>query len=156
MTDQFALVDPSVESMEVIGSQGGLVNAISSESDLSASLELNDETVETSEFNPLENSDISEVVLAQVRNADPTSQFIQHIVLASQQRVTEWRQQQTGLDRAIVIPVSINNAKRYAVVSGPFETRADVRAYIQGMDQNADYWVRTARSLQQIASTEDE
>ena len=155
MSDQFASVESSVEPTEVTGSQDGGVNELSSESDLNTSLELSDEAVLTSEAELLENSDTSELVLAEVRNADPTSQFIQHIVLASQQRVTEWRQQQTGLDRAIVIPVSINNAKRYAVVSGPFQTRADVRAYIQGMDQNADYWVRTARSLQQIVSIED-
>ena len=38
----------------------------------------------------------------------------------------------------------------------PFETRTEVRDYIQGMDQTADYWVRTARSLQRIALIGDE
>ena len=91
-----------------------------------------------------------------VRDANPTSQFVQHIVLASAARAAEWLSTQNGLDRAIVVPVSINNIRRFAVVSGPFESRGEVRTYIQGMDQTADYWVRTARSLQRIAVTGDE
>jgi hypothetical protein len=91
-----------------------------------------------------------------VRDANPTSQFVQHIVLASAARAEEWLGTQNGLDRAIVVPVSINNTRRFAVVSGPFESRREVRTYIQGMDQTADYWVRTARSLQRIAATGDE
>ena len=91
-----------------------------------------------------------------VRDANPTSQFVQHIVLASAARAEEWLGTQNGLDRAVVVPVSINNTRRFAVVSGPFETRGEVRTYIQGMDQTADYWVRTARSLQRIVATRDE
>jgi hypothetical protein len=91
-----------------------------------------------------------------VRDANPTSQFVQHIVLASAARAEEWLGTQNGLDRAVVVPVSINNTRRFAVVSGPFETRGEVRTYIQGMDQTADYWVRTARSLQRIAAIGDE
>ena len=94
--------------------------------------------------------------LVLVRDANPTNQFVQHIVLASAARAEEWLSTQNGLDRAIVVPVSINNIRRFAVVSGPFESRGEVRTYIQGMDQTADYWVRTARSLQRIAATEDE
>ena len=95
-------------------------------------------------------------VLALVKDANPTSQFVQHIVLASAERADEWLGTQNGLDRAMVVPVSVNNTRRFAVVSGPFATRAEVRAYIQGMDQTADYWVRTARSLQRIALIGDE
>jgi hypothetical protein len=94
--------------------------------------------------------------LALVKDANPTSQFVQHIVLASAERADEWLGTQNGLDRAMVVPVSVNNTRRFAVVSGPFATRAEVRAYIQGMDQTADYWVRTARSLQRIALIGDE
>ena len=90
-------------------------------------------------------------VAEKIRTANPGSQFVQHIVLASAARAEEWLSTQSGLDRAVVVAVSINNATRFAVVSGPFETRAEVREYIQGMDQTADYWVRTARSLQRIA-----
>jgi hypothetical protein len=90
-------------------------------------------------------------VAEKIRAANPGSQFVQHIVLASAARAEEWLGTQSGLDRAVVVAVSINNATRFAVVSGPFETRAEVREYIQGMDQTADYWVRTARSLQRIA-----
>jgi hypothetical protein len=90
-------------------------------------------------------------VAEKIRTANPGSQFVQHIVLASAARAEEWLGTQSGLDRAVVVAVSINNATRFAVVSGPFETRAEVREYIQGMDQTADYWVRTARSLQRIA-----
>ncbi len=95
-------------------------------------------------------------VAEKIRAANPGSQFVQHIVLASAARAEEWLGTQAGLDRAVVVAVSINNAIRFAVVSGPFETRTEVREYIQGMDQTADYWVRTARSLQRIAVYGDE
>jgi len=95
-------------------------------------------------------------VVEKIRAANPGSQFVQHIVLASAARAEEWLGTQSGLDRAVIVAVSINNATRFAVVSGPFETRAEVREYIQGMDQTADYWVRTARSLQRIAVDGDE
>jgi len=95
-------------------------------------------------------------VAEKIRAANPGSQFVQHIVLACAARAEEWIGTQSGLDRAVVVAVSINNATRFAVVSGPFETRAEVREYIQGMDQTADYWVRTARSLQRIAVDGDE
>ena len=95
-------------------------------------------------------------VAKKIRAANPGSQFVQHIVLASAARAEEWLGTQAGLDRAVVVAVSINNATRFAVVSGPFETRAEVREYTQGMDQTADYWVRTARSLQRIAVYGDE
>ena len=95
-------------------------------------------------------------VAEKIRAANPGSQFVQHIVLASAARAEEWLGTQSGLDRAVVVAVSINNATRFAVVSGPFETRAEVREYIQGMDQTADYWVRTARSLQRVAVDGDE
>ena len=97
------------------------------------------------------NDVIQNPLVARVGNASPSSQFVQHIVLVSAARAEEWLSTQNGLDRAIVVPVSINNTRRFAVVSGPFETRTEVRDYIQGMDQTADYWVRTARSLQRIA-----
>ena len=106
------------------------------------------EPVETSAV-PAER--VVDPVAEKIRAANPGSQFVQHIVLASAARAEEWIGTQSGLDRAVVVAVSINNATRFAVVSGPFETRAEVREYIQGMDQTADYWVRTARSLQRIA-----
>ncbi len=102
------------------------------------------------------NDAIQNPLVESVGNASPNSQFVQHIVLASAARAEEWLSTQNGLDRAIVVPVSINSTRRFAVVSGPFETRTEVRDYIQGMDQTADYWVRTARSLQRIALIGDE
>jgi hypothetical protein len=105
---------------------------------------------------PSDSESTPDPVLALVKDANPTSQFVQHIVLASAERADEWLGTQNGLDRAMVVPVSVNNTRRFAVVSGPFATRAEVRAYIQGMDQTADYWVRTARSLQRIALIGDE
>ena len=85
-----------------------------------------------------------------VKNARPNNQFVQHIVLASKARAEAWIATQTGVDRAIVVPVTVNGATRYAVVSGPFENRAESRSYIQGLATGADYWVRTAGSLQRI------
>jgi septal ring-binding cell division protein DamX len=85
-----------------------------------------------------------------VKGASPGQQFVQHIVLASRARANAWVATQTGVDQAIVVPINVNGATRYAVVSGPFENRAESRAYIQGLAQGADYWVRTAGSLQRI------
>jgi septal ring-binding cell division protein DamX len=85
-----------------------------------------------------------------VKSASPRQQFVQHIVLASRARATAWIATQTGVDKAIVVPINVNGATRYAVVSGPFQDRGESRAYIQGLGQGADYWVRTAGSLQRI------
>ena len=150
-----ALNEPSEESTELTG---GLVDPFNETN--TGLTELNSSEINSAlalgvESEVLENLVTSDVATTQVENAKPSSQFIQHIVLASEKRASEWREQQKGLNRAIIVSVSINNAKRYAVVSGPFETRADVRAYIQGMSENADYWVRTARSLQQIVTAGD-
>ena len=41
---------------------------------------------------------------------------------ASRARATAWIATQTGVDRAIVVPININGTTRYAVVSGPFRT----------------------------------
>jgi septal ring-binding cell division protein DamX len=85
-----------------------------------------------------------------VKTASPRQQFVQHIVLASRPRATAWIAAQTGVEKAIVVPINVNGATRYAVVSGPFQNRSESRAYIQGLAQGADYWVRTAGSLQRI------
>lgn len=85
-----------------------------------------------------------------VKSASPRQQFVQHIVLASRARANAWIATQTGVDKAIVVPITVNGKRQYAVVSGPFQNRAESRAYIQGLAQGADYWVRTAGSLQRI------
>lgn len=92
----------------------------------------------------------SDPAIELVKTARPNNQFVQHIVLASKARAEAWIATQSGIDRAVVVPVSVNGATRYAVVSGPFENRAESRAYIQGLASGADYWVRTAGSLQRI------
>jgi hypothetical protein len=160
--DETATADESPQaSIAVIGENSTTEERLESSDSLPNQVESNapissagDETQ-----TPQESSDSQLTLspaLALVRDANPTSQFVQHIVLASAARAEEWLGTQNGLDRAIVVPVSINNTRRFAVVSGPFETRGEVRAYIQGMDQTADYWVRTARSLQRIVATRDE
>ena len=85
-----------------------------------------------------------------VKNAPSQNQFVQHIVLASKVRAEAWITTQTGLTKAVVVPVRVNGNTRYAVVSGPFQNRADSEAYIQGLGISADYWLRTAGSLQRI------
>lgn len=85
-----------------------------------------------------------------VADANPQSQFVQHIVLGSEGRARAWLSGQANLPAALVVPIRVNNALRYAVVSGPFPDRAATLAYIQGMGAGADYWVRTAGSLQRI------
>lgn len=88
--------------------------------------------------------------LENVIDANPQSQFVQHIVLGSEARAQSWLSGQVNLPAALVVPIRVNNAVRYAVVSGPFPDRAATLAYIQGMGSGADYWVRTAGSLQRI------
>ena len=88
--------------------------------------------------------------IARVKDANPQQQFVQHIVLVSRSRADAWTATQTGLSQAIVVPINVKGKRQYAVVSGPFDGRAETRAYIQGLAQGADYWVRTAGSLQRI------
>ena len=49
-------------------------------------------------------------VAEKIRAANPGSQFVQHIVLASAARAEEWLGTQSGLDRAVVVAVSINSS----------------------------------------------
>ena len=144
-------VDQSPSSEEQVALAEPVADQVTSDPSVTAESSEDQEAPQPSSNDAIENP-----LIARVANANPTSQFVQHIVLASAARAEEWVSTQNGLDRAIVVPVSINNARRFAVVSGPFETRTEVRDYIQGMDQTADYWVRTARSLQRIALTGDE
>jgi len=88
--------------------------------------------------------------VATVLDANPQGQFVQHIVLGSEDRARAWLTGQANLPAALVVPIRVNNAVRYAVVSGPFPDRAATQGYIQGMGTGADYWVRTAGSLQRI------
>jgi len=143
--------DQSPSSEEQVALAEPVADQVTSDPSVTAASSEDQEAPEASSNDAIENP-----LIARVGNASPTSQFVQHIVLASAARAEEWLSTQNGLDRAIVVPVSINNARRFAVVSGPFETRTEVRDYIQGMDQTADYWVRTARSLQRIALIGDE
>ena len=85
-----------------------------------------------------------------IKNAQAQNQFVQHIVLASKARAEAWITTQTGLTKAVVVPIKVNGKTRYAVVSGPFQNRAESQVYIQGLGTSADYWVRTAGSLQRI------
>ena len=85
-----------------------------------------------------------------IKNAQVQNQFVQHIVLASKVRAEAWITTQMGLTKAVVLPIKVNGKTRYAVVSGPFQNRAESQVYIQGLGTNADYWVRTAGSLQRI------
>jgi hypothetical protein len=88
--------------------------------------------------------------LNRIKDASPADQFIQHIVLASRARAMAWLATQSNLSRAVVVPIEVNSATRFAVVSGAFTNREETREYIQGLGAGADYWVRTAGSLQRI------
>ena len=91
----------------------------------------------------------------QVQSAPADAQFVQHIVLATEARAREWQGTQSGLADALVVPIQINATTRYAVVSGPFTERAATRTFIQGLGSDADYWIRSAGSLQGILQTEE-
>ena len=85
-----------------------------------------------------------------VREAKPEFQFVQHLVLKSALKTKDWKNAQTTLTKAMIVPITVNGQPNFAVVSGPFEVSEETRAYIQGIDGSADYWVRSAGSLQEI------
>ena len=89
-----------------------------------------------------------------ISNARADSQFVQHIVFVSPGRARAWLQSQSNVPRAVVTPIQVNGSTQYAVVSGPFESRAVILEYIQGLGEDADYWIRTAESLQRILPEE--
>ena len=92
-------------------------------------------------------------VISAVQAAPANAQFVQHIVYSSRARATAWRASQSALSEALVVPITVNGATQFAVVSGPFVDRALTRAFVQGLGDDADYWVRTAGSLQDILQT---
>jgi hypothetical protein len=92
-------------------------------------------------------------VVSRVQAAPANAQFVQHIVYSSRARATAWRAAQPNLSDALVVPIVINDATQFAVASGPFVEREQTRAFVQGLGPDADYWVRTAESLQQILQT---
>ncbi len=92
-------------------------------------------------------------VVRAVQAAPASAQFVQHIVYSSRARATAWQASQPNLTDALVVPITINGATQFAVVSGPFVDQGRTRAFVQGLGADADYWVRTAGSLQQILQT---
>lgn len=92
-------------------------------------------------------------VISTVQAAPANAQFVQHIVYSSRARATAWRGSQPTLSEALVVPIIVNGATQFAVVSGPFLDRGRTRVFVQGLGSDADYWVRTAGSLQQILQT---
>ena len=97
--------------------------------------------------------DTVDPVISTVQAAPANAQFVQHIVYSSQARATAWRGSQPALSDALVVPIRVNGTTQFAVVSGPFVDRGQTRAFVQGLGPDADYWVRTAGSLQQILQT---
>ena len=97
--------------------------------------------------------EIVDPVTSAVQAAPVNAQFVQHIVYTSRARATAWRASQPNLSEALVVPITVNGSTQFAVVSGPFVDRGRTRAFVQGLGPDADYWVRTAGSLQQILQT---
>lgn len=92
-------------------------------------------------------------VLSQVQSAPVNAQFVQHIVLTTAARASAWRATQANLQEALVVPIRVNESTQFAVVSGPFVDQETTRQFVQGLGGDADYWVRTAGSLQRILQT---
>lgn len=104
---------------------------------------------------PVDPSPVSESVVDQVQSAPANAQFVQHIVLLSEARAAAWRATQANLQDALVVPIRVNRSTQFAVVSGPFIDPVTTRQFVQGLGEDADYWVRTAGSLQGILQTEE-
>ena len=98
-------------------------------------------------------AEVVDPVIRAVQAAPASAQFVQHIVYSSRARATAWQASQPNLTDALVVPITINGATQFAVVSGPFVDQGRTRAFVQGLGADADYWVRTAGSLQQILQT---
>lgn len=112
-----------------------------------ASTEVQTSVVEDAAPDPVDS------VISTVQAAPTNAQFVQHIVYSSRARATAWRASQPTLSEALVVPITVNDTTQFAVVSGPFVDRERTRAFVQGLGTDADYWVRTAGSLQQILQT---
>jgi len=98
-------------------------------------------------------AEVVDPVIRAVQAAPASAQFVQHIVYSNRARATAWQASQPNLMDALVVPITINGATQFAVVSGPFVDQGRTRAFVQGLGADADYWVRTAGSLQQILQT---
>ncbi len=98
-------------------------------------------------------AEVVDPVIRAVQAAPASAQFVQHIVYSNRARATAWQASQPNLTDALVVPITINGATQFAVVSGPFVDQGRTRAFVQGLGADADYWVRTAGSLQQILQT---
>ena len=137
----------SIETSEpAVAATSTASDAPEASDDVVATVDSSDESVEpTSQPDP---------VRQLISNARADSQFVQHIVFVSSERARAWLESQSNIPQAVVTPIQVNGNTQYAVVSGPFESRPVILEYIQGLGEDADYWVRTAESLQRILPEE--
>jgi hypothetical protein len=81
---------------------------------------------------------------------DPAAWVVQHLVLDSPAAVADWRNRHAGLASSQVVAIRRprSEARAYALVSGPFASAADARAFLARPGVPPDHWMRRASGLQ--------
>ena len=75
--------------------------------------------------------------------------MVQHAAMPTYQAALQWQRSQPALSAARIVALYRANQKMayFAVVSGPFESRAIATEFTQTRGLPAGPWVRSARSL---------
>lgn len=81
---------------------------------------------------------------------DPAAWVVQHLVLDSPTAVADWRNRHAGLASSQIVAIRRprSEARAYALVSGPFASAADARAFLARPGVPPDHWMRRASGLQ--------
>ena len=100
--------------------------------------------IETRENNLLRNS------INIVQSSSNTAVFLQHIVFAEISQAITYIESYTGLEAALIVPISSGNRELIAVLSGPFANAETAENWAKSFDFSADYWIRSAGSLKTV------
>ena len=87
-----------------------------------------------------------------ILNSQDTSIFLQHIVFTDVNQAIAYIESYSGLEAALVVPISSGNRELIAVLSGPFVNGETAQNWAKNFDFGADYWVRGAGSLKNVIS----
>lgn len=83
-----------------------------------------------------------------IRAAAPGSVFVQHISLGTMADARAWRVRHPALSQARIVAINTpGRGVRFAVLSGPFQTRKQADAFAQRHGVPPKPWVRPATSL---------
>ena len=87
-----------------------------------------------------------------ILNSQDTTVFLQHIVFTDVNQAIAYIESYSGLEAALVVPISSGNRELIAVLSGPFVNGETAQNWAKNFDFGADYWIRSAGSLKNVIS----